>query len=292
MKRFLGFLALLLVAVAPVLAQSQLSTLGVGVGHVSAGGGFTPSCSQSTAFLARTSGLDNTHQTAYDGLICGLVGDGVWAKFDALWITGAPDSTTATLNLVSSSFTLTPVSSPTFSANNGFTGSAAPAYLGTNFTPSTDGVTYQQDSAHFSFDDCTSRGTETSIQFGGQDGGANHATLLESQLGGNAQLAINMPSGSGISAANANAQGLWVGTRTSSTAIALYKNATSFLTGSIGSTTPPPVALSILAFGAGQFGTGDQVFEASVGGAVTGTDVTDLNSRLATFKTAVGSSCP
>ena len=56
--------------------------------------------SQYTAFIARTSGLDAGHLAAYATLIDGLVTDGLWSKFDALWIMATDTAANARLNLV------------------------------------------------------------------------------------------------------------------------------------------------------------------------------------------------
>jgi hypothetical protein len=73
---------------------------------------------ETTAFLARTTGLDATHTNAYKALINGLVADGVFAKLDALYICAAQDLATARLNLVSSSFALVDTSAaPNFTAD-------------------------------------------------------------------------------------------------------------------------------------------------------------------------------
>src|SRR3974390_3125511 len=83
-------------------AFAQVSQTGAGKG--APGGAFTPSCSQSSNFLARATGVtSNTDKTNYDTMICGLVTDGVWSKLDALYVFAAVDRTTAKLNLVSSS---------------------------------------------------------------------------------------------------------------------------------------------------------------------------------------------
>jgi hypothetical protein len=96
--RIIGVLCITLaLACGPAFAQGGMGP-GPGTVHSTGGGGFTPSCSQSSAFLARTSGLDTTHKTAYDTLICGLVTDALWSSLDALYIFATADATTAGLN--------------------------------------------------------------------------------------------------------------------------------------------------------------------------------------------------
>jgi hypothetical protein len=52
---------------------------------------------QTTAFLARTSGLSGTETLAYKALINGLVADGVWSLLDALWIFATNTTLTASI---------------------------------------------------------------------------------------------------------------------------------------------------------------------------------------------------
>src|SRR5208283_3321474 len=62
--------------------------------------------------------------------------DGTWSLLDALYIFATNTTTTAALNLVSSSFTGTVNGTLTFSADNGWTGDGSTGYFGTNFIPS------------------------------------------------------------------------------------------------------------------------------------------------------------
>src|ERR1700676_927047 len=87
-------------------------------------------CAAATAFLARTSGLSGTETTAYTTMICGMITDGVgcsaWrgsgGNLDALYIFATKDTTTAELNLCSTSFSITPRASNTFTADTGWAG--------------------------------------------------------------------------------------------------------------------------------------------------------------------------
>lgn len=94
--------------------------------------------SEVAKFLARTSGLNAAHTNAYRDLINGLVADNVWALLDALYILATADSTTALLNLVSTSFPLTVTGTPTFTADAGYSsGTPATNNLSTGFNPTT-----------------------------------------------------------------------------------------------------------------------------------------------------------
>jgi hypothetical protein len=116
--------------------SGSMGLLGVG-GPPAAGG----ACSQATAFLARNG---NAHPTDTTTLICGLVTDGVWSTFDAFYIMATDTAAHAQLNAVSSSFSLTTSGSPTFTANQGFTGNVGADLFDTGFNASTAGGNYQQ----------------------------------------------------------------------------------------------------------------------------------------------------
>jgi hypothetical protein len=70
------------------------------------------------------------------------------AEFDRLYIHGLSNSIAARTSFVNPSSTIiTEVNAPTFTANRGYQGNGATSYLNTNFTPSTQGVKYTQNSA-------------------------------------------------------------------------------------------------------------------------------------------------
>lgn len=100
-----------------------------------AASGFSP---EATAFFARLSSQPTTaRKTLYNNLIVSLKSAGVWAKLDALYLTAADVSSTALTNLVSSSYTLSPTSAPTFVADSGYHGNGTSSNLDTLFNPTT-----------------------------------------------------------------------------------------------------------------------------------------------------------
>ncbi len=243
-------------------------------------------CAAATSFLARTSGLDATHVTAYTSLICGLVSDGVWAKLDALYILATQDSTTAKLNLVQNLYNLTAVSAPTFTVDRGYTGGGTGSgkYLDTGFEPDIVTANYTLNSAHISVWDRTSRGSAVEVQMASEGGG--DSTNIATQIGGNALMRINdNPAGS--SYANADAQGWFLANRTGASAETGYKNAVSI--GTDTTTAGLPNANIILLANSGPaFETTDQLSMASIGASLSGAQITAFYSRLQTYMTAVG----
>src|SRR2546423_12896093 len=107
-----------------------------------------PTSSHSAAynnFIARTSGLDATHLTAYAALLDGLTTDGFFdgagnsTLLDALYIYATVNRTTALLNLVKNAFSCIENGTVSFSADRGYTGDGSSFYLNTQFVPSSAG---------------------------------------------------------------------------------------------------------------------------------------------------------
>jgi len=110
------------------------------------------------AVLDRSTALGYTapsaaQQTLQNTLVEDLKTAGVWDKLDLFYVFATDgDSDYATLNWKApSSHQVTKVSSPTFTANEGFTGNASSAYLETNYNPSNDATNYALNAASFGF---------------------------------------------------------------------------------------------------------------------------------------------
>jgi hypothetical protein len=86
-----------------------------------------PGAAQAAAFLARTSGLSGTETTVYNNLFSCLSGNNAQAQnvlplLDAYYFFATNTSATASLNLISRNYTITPVGgTPIFTADVGFT---------------------------------------------------------------------------------------------------------------------------------------------------------------------------
>lgn len=84
-----------------------------------------------------------------DQMIRQLKQYGIWQKLDVLWVLSAHDSQAARLNWKNpSSYTLTAVNSPTFTADRGYTGNGTTSYVNTGWAPN-NGVNFTSTSAMF-----------------------------------------------------------------------------------------------------------------------------------------------
>jgi len=286
-----------LLAVSPA-GSGSMTLLGVGKPSGAAGG-----CSQATAFLARTTGLSGTETSAYTTLICGLVTDGVitgtmagsgvgasacGSILDLLYITTTKNTSTASLNLCSTSFTATPFGSLTFSADNYWSPDDALSGLDTGFNPNTAGGAFSLNSASMGgcvLNNRTSNANTYAI--GVQD--TSTVSLLQLLNGGQALFDLNEAAFS--QAANTSSIGSWTLTRGNSTSLILYNNATSFASVSAASSSVPNFSIYLMANnnkGSVSGGsTNDQFAAFWVGGNLTSGLVTSLRTRIAAFVLAV-----
>jgi hypothetical protein len=237
------------------------------------------------AFLARTSGLDGTHTTAYTNLINGLVSDGVWGKLDVLHIYATQDSTTALLNLVSTNYNGVANGSPTFTVDRGFTGGVSgggTVYINTTFNPSSaSSPQYTLNSGHLS------GWVLNDIQETRNFIGATAAGIFAKFTDNNAYFTIN--AATNINVAVASAIGHYIANRSASNAVQGYKNGSSIISGSVASTGVPNLQYFVLSDNNGApLGASNQVAMASIGASLSATDVTNFYNRLRTYMTAVG----
>lgn len=199
----------------------------------------------------------------------------------------AADSQAALLNWVSTSFTATLNGSPTFAADRGYTSNAFTTGVSTNFTPSTDGVQFTLDSAHFL---AWSRTAGASANVGrdlGANGDTTGAALRTN--GGNFNFAINDDAVSDT-VANSDGSGCFVINRTASNVKQAFRNGAQI--GSNFTTVSSTLGAGTLRIGgAASFGAAAAAREfaaGSVGAGLTAQNASDLYTALNTYMTAVG----
>jgi hypothetical protein len=253
----------------------------------STGGGGGGGGGEAAAFLARTTGLDATHTNAYTGLINALVADGLWSKFDALYVFATQDSATALLNLISSSFAATTLSGTlTFTADRGFTKGAGNGILTTNFNPTTaPSPKFVLNSAHCSAWSVTDPGTSAIAIFGSI--GANETDIYPRYTDNNAYFRCNSTNIAGV--AVADPIGHYIANRSSSSAVQGYKNGSSVLSNTSATSGGP--TNNPFTFGAATSSgalSPHQIAACSVGSSLSSTDATNFYNRLRTYMTAVG----
>ncbi len=263
-----------------------------------------PGSTASADFIART--VDNTWDAQYTTLIDGLVSDGVWSKLDALWIMCTSTEANAILNLVSTSFTLVNTNGETFTAASGGVGgfknvSAPTAYLDTQFNPTTGGTQkYSQNSAHISVWAnnnvqansplmANSTSGTGSVIYPNYDTGSGHISIY--QINDATPTSSSFPTSPGGSPI-----GFFVASRTGASGGGSQEG---YHNGSAQSVTPASssaaVANDTFVLLADKFGGsitnqygGIEISAASIGSGLSAGDVTNLYTRIGTFRTAVG----
>ncbi len=249
-------------------------------------------CAEATAFLARTSGLDATHVAAYTTLICGLVTDGVWPKLDALYVLATQNTTTARLNLVSTSFGLTANGSPSFTADQGYIGvsNSATVFLDTGFVPTSAGGLFLVNSAHISFWSLTDSMANLKAMGANDAGNTNEALIYPEYTNGNSYGSMNDNSDGSVGGAVADSLGHYVCARSAFGAEALYKNGASIASSATGSQGLSANSIHLL--GQNDNGTNSggpwRIATASIGENLTSGDVLALFTREQTYLQAVG----
>jgi hypothetical protein len=236
-----------------------------------------------------------TRQGVVDTLIKGLKSDGIWSKLDRLWLFAAENQTSAFIDLVGLTASITPVGSPTFTVDRGYTGidaGTAGTYLDMGWNPSTNGVQFTLNSAHAS----AWSATNNAVSNGGALFGAyvppNYINLYDTANDGNIYARINDNPASGSQGAPGTKQGHWIVNRSGASSTQLYQNGSNFSSPNAANVAIPNTNFAVLAShgpsGTYVDGTPNQVAMFSVGGSLSSTDASNFYSRLRTYMTAVG----
>lgn len=238
-----------------------------------------------TLFAAMSSQPTSARASLINSTILNLQALGVWDSLDILYVLAAATSQAALLNWKSpSTFTAIEVASPTFAADQGYTGNGSSSYLRTQFTPSTNGVQYLQDSASIW---CWSRtqATNTNRCIGSLAGGGLGAFKLRTG-GGNFQGGINDGTNADI-AVSPTSIGMFGLSRVSSATRRAWLNGTQLGSdSSVASTARPSSEAYILASNSDEF-TSYQMSLAAWGGSLEGKE-NDFYRVMNTYMQAVG----
>ena len=252
---------------------------------IGAGGG-----AEAAAFLARTTGLDALHVSAYISLIDGLVADAIWSKLDVLYIFATQNRTTALLNLVSTDYNGTEVSAPTFTIDRGYTGTFGPKTITIGFNPTTAvSPEFTRNSAHTMGWSVTDVGVQGTGLLGYSISG-NEAAIIPRYTDGNAYFRTNSSATAGQ--AVPSSQGFFLGNRSSATAVQGYRNGSLIMNHTSSDNSVPVQNATMAMLGLNINGNVQeclhQLAAASIGSSLSGTDVGNYYNRLRAYMTAVG----
>jgi len=224
-------------------------------------------------------------------LITALIDAGIWAKLDAFYVMAAHDAQAAQLNWIEDQFNLTPVLSPTFTADQGYAGNDSTSYLNTGFNPVAAGGLYQLNSAHLSIWSRTNIADISGVSIGARvSASASQALILlrnTSDLGGSRLNQDAVP----VNAAVTDSRGFFVGSRLSSANQQFYRNGSQLASFANVSTAMPNFQMYICGANTnGTFGTasGRQYSVASIGSGLNSTEVAAFNIAVTSYMQAIG----
>lgn len=226
-----------------------------------------------------------------NNFVVGLKQDGIWNLLDVLWVPAAADSQAGGLNWISpGSFTLTPMSNPTFTTDRGYAGDGSSSYLDTGWKPNTSGVNFTLNNASFGsyLNAGTNTASDTVIVMGNN---FNH--LQPYSVAGTLRGRVNDGTGGNFTggAGVATRYGLTVFERTASNATAGYRNGSANGTQSLASLSRGTVAmfLGAINFSGTPSSYSNNRIALSFYGAALGSSLqTALYNRVNTYLTAIG----
>ena len=165
--------------------------------------------------------VSNTQLNRVSTLIACYKSNNIWTIKDRLWLRASENTTQANLDIVHLQ-TSTPHGTLTFSAGAGYTGNGTTGYIDTNFNPATAGGNFSANSATLLAYVLTNRNVfQNYVAIGASSGGVIYSFVQPYTNSGNV-YEMNGNTFPGVP--GSNAQGLWINSRTSSTAIALDQN--------------------------------------------------------------------
>lgn len=185
-------------------------SLSLAITNVGGGGEVIPTQAEATALFARMTPAPSADaQTAYNTFFYRLKQCGAYPLLDAVYLGVAEAEPHVRLNLKGTSFSMTSGAQPTFAANGGFYGNGTNQAYNTNFTPSTAGGNYTQNSASLGLynlddvqanvDDCGTTNATLRSQFG--DGAAQNNPTFPIRINQATTTTVQIPnskSGSGL----------------------------------------------------------------------------------------------
>lgn len=247
--------------------------------------------SESQILFARmTTPPDDARKVLIDNCIKSLKSNGVWSKLDALWVPAAHAAQAAQLNWLSTSFTLQPVNTPTFTADRGYAGDGSSSYLDTNYNPSA-GPGFSQNNASLGvwINGGTDTAISTSIVIGAFQSGGSYITP---RAAGDV-VRGRMTSGTLVTTdlASNTTHGFYAFSRQNSANFVAYKNTSASSAQSATSSSIPNLNFFLGALnnaGSPASFTDARLAFAFAGTGLSAADKTNLRTAASTYLTAIG----
>jgi len=259
-------------------------SLGIGLGLGARRGvpGYAFANSEASALVARmTVQPANGRKALIDSLVGSLKSAGVWSKMDCLYVVAAHDAQAARLNWVGSSYTLTPVNSPGFVADRGYTGDGSTSLLESNYNPTTAAGAYALNSAHIG------SWARTNVAATVSDIGNANSRIFARTSADAFSGRLNTTTGPALAPSATTSVGHSVLSRLGSTTYGLYRDGTA--TAGNGSTSEAVLnaTFQVLASNTGAFSS-RQIACAHWGSGLSAAEIVALYSSLNTYFQAIG----
>lgn len=218
--------------------------IGSSIGNQRAAGSVVSYTAEYQTILDRGTALGYTLPSAaqrlkQNQLVTALKTAGIWALLDIFYVFATDGASTfATLNWKTpASFQATLVSTPTFTANQGFAGDGTSSYINTTWIPQTDAVNFTQDNAGILLGINSDLSNANYTDFGSSE--AANVDRISANVENGTNLLFYRINGNNSPGTFANGTSLanYLFKRTSSTATSILKNAAAFATGASAAST-------------------------------------------------------
>lgn len=217
--------------------------------------------------------------------------DNIFSKMDLAYLLAA-DAEQAALLDIKRGFDATAINSPTFTVDRGFT-AASTRYVQTNWVPSTDASNFTLNDACMGSYERTNEAAGSSYMFGAQNTSTPFDFTIWIPRNASDQIrpGIHNATNALILDNSTESRGLWVVRRTGATALQVFKNGSSFATGTDTSGSLNSIEIYMLADNQGgtavMAGT-RQISFFFAASSLSTTEQTNLFNSVETYMDAIG----
>lgn len=285
-----GLLVGLLAATTATQADAfGLGKLGRSFSRESGLGGsfkFTPTDADAIAlFNAMVVKPSLVRQSLIQSTIVGLKADGVWALIDALQVYAGHDQDAVLKDWKVPARTASLVNGPVYTLDRGYTTDGISQYLDTNYNPTTNAVSYAQDSAFAAL--WTRDSGPWASSLGGWFDGTDGVTILPRNASDQITWRMNQAAGVNTAGVITDAKGLTLLNRSAAAAVQIDKNGANIATNGTASAALNSATFNVgRATAAGFVGAQHSIF--ACGGSLNGSQRAAIYFWLNRFMSAIG----